>query len=112
MRNLFSFFSFFIFLFLVSFIFAQAGGIDNIRLAISGLCTQVKSLIPVIVFLMVVAGGVVYAAGQVFGAEVRSRANVWATAMIIGAIICVLVVLILPEFLKAMYGDPNAEFAC
>lgn len=90
----------------------QAGGLDNVRFAISELCIQVKSLIPVVVFLMIVAGGVVYAAGQVFGAEVRSRANVWATAMVIGSLICILLVTIVPTFLATMYGDPNANWDC
>ena len=90
----------------------SANGFVNLKFALSELCTNTKSLIPVIVFLMIVAGGVVYAAGQVFGAEVRSRANVWATAMVIGSLICILLVTVVPQFLATMYGDPNVNFDC
>jgi hypothetical protein len=88
------------------------GGMNNVKVALSDLCIQVKSIIPVVLFLMIVVGGVVYSAGQVFGAEVRSRANVWATAMVIGAIICVLIITVLPSFLATMYGDPNVSWDC
>jgi len=88
------------------------GGLGNVAAAVTDLCQQTKSLIPIVVFLMVIVAGLVYVAGQVFGAEVRSRANVWATAMIIGAIICVLIIVILPNFLTMMYNDPNAVFGC
>ncbi len=98
--------------FLASAVFSQASGLSNVGIALSDLCAQVKSLVPIVVFLMVVVAGLVYVAGQVFGAEVRSRANVWATAMIIGAIICVLIIVILPTFLSTMYADPNASFTC
>ena len=91
---------------------APTNGFTNLKFALSELCTNTKSLIPVVVFLMIVAGGVVYAAGQVFGAEVRSRANVWATAMVIGSLICILLVTVVPQFLASMYGDPNVVFDC
>ncbi len=91
---------------------APSGGFSNLKFALSELCTNTKSLIPVVVFLMIVAGGVVYAAGQVFGAEVRSRANVWATAMVIGSLICILLVTVVPSFLATMYGDPSVSFDC
>lgn len=96
---------------LAAFCFAE-GGLANVAVAVTDLCQQTKSLIPIVVFLMVIIAGLVYVAGQVFGAEVRSRANVWASAMIIGAIICVLIIVILPNFLTMMYNDPNATFGC
>jgi len=48
---------------------------------------QLQSLLPVVALLMIVLAGVVYAGGQVMGAEMRSRATVWAQTLLIGAII-------------------------
>jgi len=55
--------------------------------ALSGIKDQLQNLLPVVALLMIVLAGVVYAAGQVMGAEMRSRATVWAQTLLIGAII-------------------------
>ncbi|PIZ98774.1 hypothetical protein COX84_01705, partial [Candidatus Micrarchaeota archaeon CG_4_10_14_0_2_um_filter_49_7] len=54
--------------------------------AIKGLCGMVKTLLPTVALLMIIAAGVLYAAGQFMGAETRARASVWATAMLTGAV--------------------------
>jgi Na+-driven multidrug efflux pump len=73
--------------------------------ALSSLCTQAKSLLPVTAMLMLIMGGVIYAAGQLLGAETRSRANVWATACLTGALIAILIVVVAPPVLQMMLGD-------
>jgi hypothetical protein len=64
---------------------AAASGIDIGP--ITTVCTSVKGAVPVIAFTMLIIGGLIYAAGQIMGAETRARANVWATALVVGAII-------------------------
>jgi hypothetical protein len=54
---------------------------------LSALCTNIKSIIPVVALLMFIMAGGVYAIGQVLGAETRARASVWATAMLVGGVI-------------------------
>lgn len=54
---------------------------------LNNLCFQARGLMPIVSFIVIVFAGLVYAAGQVLGAEMRSRTNVWATTMVIGAII-------------------------
>jgi len=54
--------------------------------------------------LMLVIAAVIYAAGQMMGAETRARANVWATAALVGALIGVLIIAIAPPVLNAMYA--------
>ncbi|MGB9635349.1 MAG: hypothetical protein ACP5H8_02575 [Candidatus Micrarchaeia archaeon] len=54
---------------------------------INNLCYQARGMMPIIAFILIVFGGLVYAAGQVLGAEMRSRTTVWATTMVIGAIL-------------------------
>jgi hypothetical protein len=55
--------------------------------------------------LMIVIGAVIYAAGQVMGAETRARANVWATSCVVGAIMAILIVVITPSVMTMMYGS-------
>ena len=74
----------------------------------SGLCViyNISTMIlSVVVFVLVVAAAVVYAGGQIMGAETRARASVWATSMIIGAIIGLVLYLILPVAIEAMMGS-------
>ncbi|MEW6328568.1 MAG: hypothetical protein AB1468_00475 [Candidatus Micrarchaeota archaeon] len=51
------------------------------------MCYNIKQVVPVVALLMFITAGLVYAAGQIMGAETRSRANVWSTAMLVGGII-------------------------
>jgi hypothetical protein len=59
--------------------------------------------------LAIVLGGVIYAAGQIMGAETRARANVWATACLVGAIIAVMMAVVGPGVLRIIYGQ---ELTC
>ncbi|MFA6908077.1 MAG: hypothetical protein WC263_04590, partial [Candidatus Micrarchaeia archaeon] len=58
--------------------------------------------------LMIILAGVIYAAGQMMGAETRARANVWATACLTGALIAILIAVVAPAVLNSIY--PNASF--
>jgi len=79
--------------------------------ALNSLCTGIHSLLPVAAMLMIVLAGVIYAAGQIMGAETRARANVWATACLTGALIAVLIAVIAPAVLQAVYGA-NGTIQC
>jgi len=79
--------------------------LGTVQDALSSLCTQAKSLLPVTAMLMLIMGGVIYAAGQLLGAETRARANVWATACLTGALIAILMVVVAPPVLQMMLGD-------
>lgn len=95
---------------LSSVAFAQSsGGIRNVGSAVSCLCYNLIQILPVVSMLMVIGAGVVYAAGQIMGAETRARANTWATAMLVGAIIGILIVAVAPSILSALYGGSGAN---
>ena len=81
--------------------FAMLG---NLLSGISQLCSGISTLLPVASMLMIVFAAVVYAAGQMMGAETRARANVWATTCITGALLGVLIVSVAPPLLKQLYG--------
>lgn len=102
---------FVVFLLLASLTVAQSG-FTALSSALVSLCSGIKSIIPIVAFLMIVCAGVIYAAGQLLGAETRARASVWATAMLVGAIIGLLIVVVTPSILEAMYGGGTGSFSC
>jgi len=94
-----------IFVFLVllctGLLFAAVG--DEVRAAVSSLCSGLQGMLPVAAMLMIVLGAVIYAAGQTMGAETRARANVWATAALTGALMSILIVAVSQPLLNALY---------
>jgi hypothetical protein len=57
--------------------------------------------------LMIIFAGVVYAAGQMMGAETRARASVWATAALTGALFGALIYAIVPVVLTTISPSIN-----
>ncbi|MDE1798173.1 MAG: hypothetical protein KGH63_02095 [Candidatus Micrarchaeota archaeon] len=78
--------------------------------SLSDLCGQIQDLIPVTAMLLVITAGVVYSAGQFFGAETRARANVWATSCLTGAIIGIIIAVVAPYILSQLAG--GAPITC
>ncbi|MEM4367308.1 MAG: hypothetical protein QW035_04240 [Candidatus Anstonellales archaeon] len=74
----------------------------NINKAMCSIVNTVKAVIPSIVFLLVIAAALVYGVGQLLSAEMRSRASVWASSMIVGAIIAILILILVPPIMDAL----------
>lgn len=91
---------------------ADTSVLSNVTSAVTSLCQGLKSLLPVAAMLMIVIAGVIYAAGQVMGAETRARANVWATAALTGALIAVLIYAIAPAVIQQIYDPGGTEVSC
>ncbi|MEM4348710.1 MAG: hypothetical protein QXN37_04025 [Candidatus Anstonellaceae archaeon] len=93
-------------LLLSGILFAQSTNdpVQQVKNAAREFCKSIVNLVAVVSMLMIVFAGVVYAGGQMMGAETRARANVWATAALVGAVIGILIVVVTPEVLKIMYG--------
>jgi len=91
---------------LLGILFAQ-NGTDSvgIKAGVCMLADYAKSLMGAIVFALIIMAAIVYAAGQVLGAETRARASVWATAMIVGAVIGIIIFVLLPPILETMLGQ-------
>lgn len=83
---------------LTSVAFAQTG-ISN---ALMSLCNIAKTMLGVGVMLMIILAGMIYALGQILGAETRARATVWATAMLTGAVIGVIIYILTPLIVNAL----------
>ncbi len=88
-------------LFFISLIFAQA---TNLQVALRQFCEFLYNIVGEVAVLMILLSSIVYTGGQFFGAETRARANVWATNMLTGAIIGIVIIILLPGFLAAMVG--------
>ncbi len=91
----------FVILLLSSVASAQA---QNIGVVLNTLCTQILAFLAVAMVLMILLAAVVYAVGQVMGAETRARATVWATAMFTGAIMAAVIYVITPFVINTLTG--------
>ncbi len=101
---------FFILIALTSILFAQDIG-QNFRNAFGGLCYASLSILGVGAILLIVLAAIVYAIGQMLGAETRARATVWATAMFTGAIIAAIIFLVVPYLISIiMTGQANPDW--
>ena len=92
-------------LLLVAALFSATSMLYSVQNAVSQLCVSLKSMVPVVAMMMLVLAGVIYAAGQILGAETRARANVWATACLTGALIAILIVVVAQPVLQMIYAD-------
>ena len=89
----------------VAMLFCATSMLYSVQNAMSQLCVSLKSMLPVVAMMMLVLAGVIYAAGQILGAETRARANVWATACLTGALIAILIVVVAQPVLQMIYTD-------
>ena len=97
---------------LLSIVFSSlifAGSPTAISAALSQLCGTVKGFLGVAMMLMILLAAVIYAAGQIMGAETRARASVWATAMFTGAIFAALIFLIVPWVIGLVVGGAVSD---
>jgi hypothetical protein len=82
-----------------------AGNDSELIQAMADLCETAQSLLALGAMLLIVAAAAVYAIGQIVGAETRARASVWATAMLTGAVIGVIIYLIVPGLISTIMGQ-------
>jgi len=93
---------------LASAVFAESG-LTAVKEAMKDLCYGLTQMLPVAAMLMIILAGVIYAAGQMMGAETRARANVWATACLTGALMAILIAVVAPSVLSMIYtGTSNS----
>ena len=89
---------------MVASVFADTTMLGGVKDAMSSLCAGLTQMLPVAAMLMVILAGVIYASGQMMGAETRARTNVWATAALTGALMAILIAVIAPAVLTAING--------
>ncbi len=78
--------------------------ISDLETALQCLCCTLYDYVSIVAFLMINLSSVIFALGNMFGAETRARANVWATSMLTGAIIGLVLIIIVPSFIAIVLG--------
>ncbi|MEM4554356.1 MAG: hypothetical protein QXT25_00705 [Candidatus Anstonellaceae archaeon] len=96
---------------LLGLAFASSQPTQRLKDALQQLCTGIKDLIPIAAMTMIVLSAVIYATGQMMGAETRARANVWATSCLTGALIGILIATVAPKVLQ-MLAPPGTTLSC
>ena len=86
-----------------------AYGSAGISSALSQLCDAAKTFLAAAIMIMIFMAGATYALGQILGAETRARASVWATSMIIGAVIGIVIYILVPMILGTMLSKDIAD---
>lgn len=92
---------------LFSVSYASAG----LTSALKTLCVMSQQFLGIAVMVLIVLAGTVYAIGQVLGAETRARAAVWATAMLTGAVIGIIIYIITPVIVNALLSGQTGVSA-
>jgi len=92
---------------LVGIVSSDAG--STIGIAICKIVEIVKTVMGAAMLVLIVLAAIVYAAGQVMGAETRARANVWATSMFVGAVVGALIYIVVPVFLSYLLYNNDAS---
>ncbi len=80
------------------------GSTATLQAAMAQLCTDARTLLAAGAMILIVLAAAVYAIGQVVGAETRARASVWATSMLVGAVIGIVIYLIVPALIQTLMG--------
>ena len=83
-------------------VMSMASATGGLNSGLSTLCTQARTFLGISAMVLIVLAGAVYAIGQILGAETRARAAVWATAMLTGAVIGIIIYLVVPSIINAM----------
>ena len=88
------------------------GPLYSIAKVVDDLCYGLKTMLPIAAMMAILLAGVIYAAGQMMGAETRARANVWATAALTGALIAIMMAVVAPAVLQTIYGANGTIDSC
>jgi len=79
-----------------------ADGETNIKEALCQLCTVATTFLAGSVVVLIILAAAIYGIGQIMGAETRARASVWATAMLTGAVIAIIIYVLTPLILSKL----------
>jgi len=78
---------------------------EEITRAMQAMCATAQTFLIFAAMLLIILAGATYAIGQVMGAETRARASVWATSMLTGALIGLVIYLVVPYIIFQLVPD-------
>lgn len=82
---------------------------------INNVCFQIRNILPLISVILLVIAGLIYAIGKVLGQEYRSKTESWATTIIIGAVLGLILGVSAPFIVKTIcdaMGLEGNEYLC
>ncbi|MEM4295344.1 MAG: hypothetical protein QXS91_00880 [Candidatus Anstonellales archaeon] len=90
---------------LISVNLVFAADTTNVTNALGSLKTIICGFFGALITVAIVLAAIAYAAGNVMGAEAGARAKVWATNLIMGAAIGVVIYIVAPLVLSTLSGQ-------
>jgi len=92
---------------------ATSGELTNIETVITQFKDLFCNLVPIAIMLSVAAAAVIYAGGQMLGAEQRAKtATSWAASLMIFAIVAALVYILVPWIIRTISPDLGSRMTC
>jgi len=91
-------------LLLLSIVFATSKISERLAAVLNDLCLTLRNLLPLVVIALFALAALAYGVGQVFGAEMRSRATSWAMNMVVGGIVALIIWLLAKPILQMLIG--------
>jgi len=85
--------------------------IDAIKGLVSTICTTLTGILPILAFTLFVLAGVAYGIGNFFGADTRAKAAGWGMSALTGAIIMLIIYIMGPIIISALYGTATCTSA-
>ncbi|MCX8202412.1 MAG: hypothetical protein N3G74_01225 [Candidatus Micrarchaeota archaeon] len=97
----------------MSLVFAQTTEVtQRLIVGLNNICVQLTQILPIIAIVLFVLAAVVYGIGHVFGAEMKSKATGWATSMVVGAVISLLIFLLARPILGVFVPEISTSDFC
>ncbi|MEM3555925.1 MAG: hypothetical protein QXF56_04375 [Candidatus Micrarchaeia archaeon] len=94
---------------------STTGMASTIRKALCDFQVLVYTVLPTLALIMFLFAGLAYAAGQVFGAEMRAKAQGWAMSLLVGGILGIFIAVLAPilvDIFTRMSGGTMAYTPC
>jgi hypothetical protein len=82
----------------------------NIAAALCSFQTLVYTVLPSLALIMFLFAGLAYASGQVFGSEMRAKAQGWAMSLLVGGIIGIFLAVLAPILVKIFVSMSPGTF--
>ncbi len=101
-------------LLLTAILFAQGTSevTERLIIGLNDICVQLTQILPIIAIVLFVLAAVIYGIGHVFGAEMKSKATGWATSMVVGAVISLLIFLLARPILSVFVPEIATSDFC
>jgi len=80
---------------------------SSIRTSLCDFQVLVYTILPTLALIMFLFAGLVYAAGQVFGAEMRAKAQGWSMSLLVGGIVGIFIAVLAPILVQIFVKMSN-----